>query len=562
MKPDELFSKEESIWARAVECLDQIQLEGENFRVLNELMGQYKKLIRKTRKLVRLDDFQQAQLNKEIEQRTHAEEVLKAQRQSLQILLDHAGQAFMGVTPDLMVEHEHSKETERIFGRTVAGEDICNLLAPESKKQKEHIENVLSAAFHNPAKRANLYLSLLPEQIHIRNLVLQVKTRVAVVAKNGMPEKLVLILTDITEKTQLRERMEREHEAYQIVMHSVRHRNKLRECLTLYHNFVENFINMRSHMNVEDISEIIREIHTFKGLFGLFYFNRVRDYLHLLEDHINALQQKDEELKAYLGSIKPWQMRRPVLRDIAYIIKHVGDDYLNDGESKSRIQYFDEFIHLLKGQLPDESCEKIDACIDRVRGLVHVRDLMHSYALIVPSLAEKLGKRVYPVGFEGDNFFVNEHKYRMFFNILIHVFNNIVDHGIEFSEERIARGKDPIGLVHCEFSLKSDGFAIRICDDGKGFDLSVLKDKLMKKHQIAKDLAEQMSDQEFYDLMLKSPVSSRNSVTLTSGRGVGLATVRTEVEKMGGTMHIHSLADKGSCFDFYFKDDLVVAKSV
>lgn len=125
---------------------------------------------------------------------------------------------------------------------------------------------------------------------------------------------------------------------------------------------------------------------------------------------------------------------------------------------------------------------------------------------------------------------------QLFDSIITHLLRNSIDHGIESSEERISLGKDPVGRARIH--LQSSGFTFE--DDGGGLNLDAIRAKALSLGI----LGESMSDFELSELIFQPNFSTRSEVTIISGRGVGLDSVRSLVEKEGGGIHIDLIGEK------------------
>jgi len=125
---------------------------------------------------------------------------------------------------------------------------------------------------------------------------------------------------------------------------------------------------------------------------------------------------------------------------------------------------------------------------------------------------------------------------------LVHVVRNAVDHGIEAPEERLQAGKQSLGRVEIDVTLRSDGIEIVVADDGHGVQLS-------KVREAAENLGLRRDDTGEMSLaaMLFQPgLSTAAHVSTVSGRGVGLDAVRAEVESTGGTVTVESKPGAGT----------------
>jgi two-component system chemotaxis sensor kinase CheA len=129
---------------------------------------------------------------------------------------------------------------------------------------------------------------------------------------------------------------------------------------------------------------------------------------------------------------------------------------------------------------------------------------------------------------------------------LTHVIRNAVDHGIESPEERQAKGKDAEGTLSLRAFHEGGQVNIEIVDDGRGLDQERLKQKALERGQLSPDHAARMSEREVLNLIFLPGLSTARQVTNVSGRGVGMDVVKTNIEKIGGTVDVYSTRDQGT----------------
>ena len=129
---------------------------------------------------------------------------------------------------------------------------------------------------------------------------------------------------------------------------------------------------------------------------------------------------------------------------------------------------------------------------------------------------------------------------------LMHIVRNSVDHGIELPEVRRAAGKPAEGTMLLRAFHESGQVHIEISDDGGGINLTRVKEKAISQGLISAEQATSMSERELTNLILLPGFSTASSVTSISGRGVGMDVVKTNVEKIGGTLDIHSVHGQGT----------------
>jgi len=127
---------------------------------------------------------------------------------------------------------------------------------------------------------------------------------------------------------------------------------------------------------------------------------------------------------------------------------------------------------------------------------------------------------------------------------LVHLVRNSMDHGIEDSETRIKNGKDPTGTISLKASQQEGYVIVEIEDDGKGIDPKVIFDSAVRKGFI--DETDELTEDEIYKMLFLPGFTTTTEVTDVSGRGVGMDTVKRDIEALLGTIEISSKLNKGT----------------
>jgi two-component system chemotaxis sensor kinase CheA len=123
---------------------------------------------------------------------------------------------------------------------------------------------------------------------------------------------------------------------------------------------------------------------------------------------------------------------------------------------------------------------------------------------------------------------------------LTHVVRNAIDHGIEAPEARIAAGKPVEGTLTMRAFHEGGQVNIEISDDGAGIDPARIAAKAIERGLATVEQLRAMPAREITNLIFVPGFSTAAKVTNVSGRGVGMDVVRTNVEKIGGTVDISS----------------------
>jgi len=129
---------------------------------------------------------------------------------------------------------------------------------------------------------------------------------------------------------------------------------------------------------------------------------------------------------------------------------------------------------------------------------------------------------------------------------LTHLVRNAVDHGIEAPQVRQATGKSPEGLLSLRAFHEGGQVNIEISDDGAGLNYEKIRNKARQRGLITADQASRMTEREIANLIFLPGLSTAEKVSNVSGRGVGMDVVKTNIEKIGGTVDVQSKAGQGT----------------
>jgi len=129
---------------------------------------------------------------------------------------------------------------------------------------------------------------------------------------------------------------------------------------------------------------------------------------------------------------------------------------------------------------------------------------------------------------------------------LTHLVRNTVDHGIEKPEVRLANGKPAEGCLYLRAYHEGGQVNIEISDDGGGLNLERIKDKAVEKGLITSEQASRLHEREVAHLIFLPGFSTAEKVSNVSGRGVGMDVVKTNIEKIGGTVDLQTTTGQGT----------------
>ncbi|HEV8430057.1 MAG TPA: response regulator [Pyrinomonadaceae bacterium] len=278
-------------------------------------------------------------------------------------------------------------------------------------------------------------------------------------------------------------------------------------------------------------------------------------------------QQRESELRELLMHIEEWRnawtRTQPALRAIRQSLQRSASsqddtaipelhrlvefcdwshDHMQSIETKSlsltRTAAHDS---LFIGKLVDDLLEDSKRLL-----MLPLSTLGSFYQKLVRDLCRDQGKQAELV-IRGDDVEIDKRILEAMKDPLIHVIRNCVDHGLEAPNQREQLGKASRGTITITVvAVNGDKVELVVADDGAGIDIEKLKSSAIKNGVITPAEASRMSDDDSLALVFRSDVSTSPIITELSGRGLGLAIVREQTEKLGGTASIASSHGAGT----------------
>jgi two-component system, chemotaxis family, sensor kinase CheA len=226
------------------------------------------------------------------------------------------------------------------------------------------------------------------------------------------------------------------------------------------------------------------------------------------------------------------------------LINQMGELVITQAMLVQTAQKFDPVLHqdLHHGmELLQRSTRDLQESVMSIR-MMPISFIFSRFPRLVHDLAAKLGKQV-ELKLVGEHTELDKGLIEKLADPLTHLVRNSLDHGIELPEERVAAGKNPGGTVTLRASQTGGRIVIVVEDDGAGLNRSKI---LKKAHENGLAVAEDMADEEVWQLIFAPGFSTADKVTDVSGRGVGMDVVLRNVQALGGRVSISSGQGTGS----------------
>jgi two-component system chemotaxis sensor kinase CheA len=164
---------------------------------------------------------------------------------------------------------------------------------------------------------------------------------------------------------------------------------------------------------------------------------------------------------------------------------------------------------------------------------------------IVRDLSGELGKQI-ELEMHGADTELDRQVLDLIKDPLTHMVRNSADHGLETPAERIAAGKPEQGTIRLSAYHEGGHIIICIADNGRGLDTERIKAKAIANGLVTESELEKMTEAQIHKFIFAPGFSTAAAVTSVSGRGVGMDVVRTNIDQIGGTIDVKSVAGQGS----------------
>jgi signal transduction histidine kinase len=479
------------------------------------------------------------------------EERIAAANRELGELFDNMRQGIFTIDREGKIGGRQSSAASEIFGREeLSGLGAMDLLldgVDDTSPEHEALQTWLDVVFEMGPDRWEDLQELAPEEVtthpgtdHARDLRLEFRPFFI----DDRLERVMVLATDETEARRIA-RVAREQES----VHE-REMNAMRKIVAsgtqLFAGFLrgvekrlERLEELRcddpEEFNTSEVEEMFRHAHTVKGESRTFGLVELESASARLEDTLSRLR-------------KPRSIRRPTPLDGKELAENLVE--VREALAYARLRLVEasplgeEVLDQVTVANADLSeLERLTAAgsadLRKVVSRLTARpfgELAAGFEASVPTWSGALGKRA-RLEITGANERVPAGLAAVLRSCLTHLVRNSIAHGIESVEERRAAGKDELGHISLKAVNRGSRIEIEVSDDGKGIDeASVLA------------RAEELGLAPSVQSIFEQGLSSRDSVSDLSGRGVGLSAVRFELDDVGYAIEVESDPGKGATF--------------
>ena len=477
---------------------------------------------------------------------------LKELNKTVTLLLKNATDGYLLFDENLEILPGYSNACLEIFDKkSIDRLNVSQLIFKDDQTNQKVFELGVSHIFSiNDKTKQELLIGLLPISTWVDEKFINLKY------KRVNRKNIMVMIQDATEKIQLQNELSLKHKHQKMIIQVVSNiydflelkKDFLKFINTIYAKNSQNTIEIQS--NTEDM---LRTLHTFKGLFYQMQMFYTPDAIHNLETVIASMIKEGQIRKEVENEAN---IKKAFSDDFTILEDALGMGYFNTQEKVDQNnKLLKKFKYKLKSLIknPLNMNYKVQSLISQIDLLSYI-DLYDAFVKhidLVEHLGQLLDKPMYPLIINGDKHLKVPPHFKTFIRNLVHVYKNSVDHGIEDVDTRLMCDKDEFGTIQCSYQYANKFLHIRIKDDGRGINVNKLLQKAVEENIITLQQIEQMSEKEKLELIFVDNLSTKNNPNEISGRGVGLASLKASCEELGGEIELVNAPKQG--LEYHFK---------
>lgn len=445
---------------------------------------------------------------------------LESRNRDMRLVLDNVVTALVTVDASGRLAEERSASVDEWFGAYEGRPPFSDYIAnvdPEFAASFALAHEALVEGF----LPTELCLEQLPTRIRRGPRTFQCAYRS--IGREGADSGVLVVIEDVTERLRLSQDEGEQRELLALFQGFTRDRPGF---LTFFEES-DRLVQELASGKVDDTVRR-RHLHTLKGNAAMVGAKVVADLCHQAEEEL-ALDGSG--IDAIIGRL--WERWATIRRTLKSVL---------DGRDKEAVEIpIAALEQVCRDLRQGVSASEIEQRLERFR-LEPVERPLARLAHHAKMLASRLQKGEPNIVVEADDSRVDSRQFASFWAALVHVVRNAVDHGLEPPSERMERGKSPDGRIALRAARSGRELTIEIEDDGRGIDwdsVARLAEKRGMPHATSSDLLR---------AILSDGLSTRTTVTSTSGRGVGMSAIGAAVADLGGTVSARSEPGAGTCW--------------
>ncbi len=476
--------------------------------------------------------------------------------------------------PQLAFGAERSKYMDDFFSSAMNSnrfEDFLNCAENITSDQRDQVNQSLHLCVGESLLSFELNSGQFPQELSFRiqhqEKLFEVDWR-PMLDEQGVIEKMLVCLRDVSEIRQLRDQSRQHEEELRIIdelLNIPEDRfktfvNKVSQYLKESRVLIGSLESERAVDRNEVIRQIFMNIHTIKGTSRTLHFKALAAASHDLETEISLLKSATET-----GNLPDLNHKLDQLRlvlDHYQRVSHqkLGWDLQEENVKLPRRIVLDcaKLLSTLQNASLDKDQRKDVQALEISLQTYCPTDLAHALRETtrgLDSIARDLNKAPPHIEVVAAGFMLTDLGSQLIQGLFTHILRNAMDHGLEEEADRLSKAKPIQGTIHIEAHLLDRDLVITCQDDGRGLDLKKIRARAEQQGLI--DAKASYTREAIADLIFRTGLSTKDAVTEISGRGVGMDAVRNFMESVGGKAEVQILS--ASMDDAYIPFKIVLS---
>jgi two-component system, chemotaxis family, sensor kinase CheA len=448
---------------------------------------------------------------------------LSARNDAMRIVMDNVEEGLATIHLDGTLAAETSAAFERWFGAPAEGATVGSHMQTVDENAGVWFRLGWDAIVDDMLPW-ELCLDQMPRKLCVAERYYEVSYRS--VLREGKFDGALMVIADVTEARQREQRAAEQLESLNVFERIMHDRAGFLEFLHEASRLVDR---TRDAEHVE-LAEMMRAVHTVKGNCSIFGIHSIAAIAHELESYI--VDEKRMPEPAQLAQLQSaWDALCARIHGLLGEDENVLELHPDELEAVIASAERHTAHEQLAAQLRELTYEPVQ------RRFVRLADRAKSLAL-------RLGKPDLVIEQDAGLVRLPVETWSPFWSAFVHVVRNAIDHGIETSSERVRAAKPSPARLRLLCKLQGPDCVIEVNDDGRGIDWEGVRAKA-KQAGLAHTTRDDLVAALFAD-----GLSTREQVSDTSGRGVGMSAVRDACFALGGQIEVLSEPGQGTTFRF------------
>jgi|GEM_PF-4379892 len=452
------------------------------------------------------------------------ENLVEERTATIKVILDHVKTGFLLIDHEFKVLEGYTRSCEVLLDRTQIRSIPLSKALGLYAESEQHFNLAVEQVFQDLLPES-VSLGQVPGNFTIGDHTISLEGSTIRNAE-GQVSKILFTIIDVS----LLKSIEMENQINRSIVNIMQNMNSFRDFIQ---DSKDRLKSCYSAIETGNIVSLRHDLHTLKGNSAAFGIKQLAELIHSTEDQQNIVPEYltdiEESLKSFL--------------DTHYSLLRVKFD----GEQKRVIAIDEERLDLIESEIShlqngDELKASIKNWLLELRKDT-VESMLGPMANYIHKLAQQRGVEL-DFQVEGGDIRMERGEASEIFHSLIHILRNAVDHGLEPAHER---GKKPTqAQLILTFKITDHSYVISVSDDGRGIDPNMVLKKALDMGLVKMQDIAAMSEEQILQLIFLDGLSTAESVTDVSGRGIGMQAVADGVQKLGGSLELRSVIGKGT----------------